>query len=266
MHLPLRIPKVQLCILLLLIFFSTFSQYLVFSSIDIFSLSVGFTIFFDLLFTFIRRKRLFVPYAALATGLIIALIIDPEALWYQVAVVSAIAMGSKNFLRISGKHIFNPAAIGLFIGGIVFQMYASWWGVSFQNLREFTFHNLVLFLILLLPVFVSAYRMRRIYSILTFLIANILFSHIFTFNFSLQSILDRLLDPTTIFFATVMLPEPMTSPVNTKRQVLFGVTVACILLVLSYPEASNLLINAGVLPDLFIPALLLGNILFFKFR
>ncbi len=58
----------------------------------------------------------------------------------------------------------------------------------------------------------------------------------------------------------------MTSPVNPKRQVLYGVAVASIVQLIAYPPISSNLTNKGLLPDLFIPALLLGNLLFFKFR
>lgn len=261
-----RMPKVQLSILLLFIVLSALKVYPTFRTVNIILISLGFTIFFDLLFIFLRKRKLFIPYAAIVTGLIIGLIIDPEAAWYQIATVSLIAMGTKNFLRISGKHIFNPAAVGLIIGGIIFKQYVSWWGVSFQNIAQFNYQNMVLFLILLLPILVSGFRMRRFYSILTFLIAFTIFSHIGTFTFSITSFLSRLIDPTTIFFAIVMLPEPITSPVNPKRQILFGLTVALVFQLISYPAVNTILKTFVLIPDLFIPALLIGNLIFFWYR
>lgn len=262
----LRIPKVQLAILLFFIFLSTQTKYSIATSAYLLLASVGFSIAFDLLFAFLRKRRLFMPYAAIVTGLIISLIVAPDVTWYQIATTSAVAMGAKNFLRVSGRHIFNPAAIGLFIGGIVFKQYITWWGVSFQNITHLTLSNAFLFLILLLPIFVSGYRMGRLYVILTFVVAYTVFSHVFTFTFSLSSFITRLADPTIVFFATVMLPEPMTSPMNPERQVLFGLTVAVITQALSFPAVVNSLGAVGLLPDLFIPALLLGNLLFFKSR
>lgn len=258
MILQIRIPKVQLSLALFFITLSALSAYPSLQTVFIVFISLGFTIFFDLLFTFMRKRTVFIPYAAIATGLIIALIIDPRAFWYQAALVSAVAMGTKHFLRVLGRHIFNPAAAGLFLGGIIFNRYVSWWGVSFQNIAQFSFQNIVLFFILLLPVLVSGFRLRRFYSIGTFLITYTIFSVIFTFTFSLASFLTRLVDPTTIFFAIVMLPEPMTSPGNPKRQLLFGFVVAILAQLFSY--------TAGLLPDLFIAALLIGNLIFFKYR
>ena len=278
----LRIPKIQLALTLILIYLTVFKFYPVVQSLFVLIVSLGSVILFDLVFTLIRRrtlfigganslliggaKNLFIPYAAIVTGLIIALIIDPEAKWYQIAVVSGIAMGAKNFIRVSDRHIFNPAAIGLFVGGIIFSQYVAWWGVSFQSIRQVTLLNLVLFLILLSPAVVSAYRMRRIYSIITFILTYTVFSHIFTFTLSIQSIINRMFDPTVLFFSLVMLPEPMTSPVTPKRQVLYGIIVALIVQLIAYPSISSSLTDRGLLPDLFILALLLGNLLFFKFR
>ena len=249
MPFPLRIPKVQMAALLFLIYLSTLTIYPISFSGPIILTALGLTVFFDLLFTYIRKKILFIPYAAIVTGLIIGLIIDPQSSWYQVAVSAALAMATKNFLRISGKHIFNPAAAGLMIGGIIFSQSVSWWGVSFQNILQFNLQNTILLLILLLPSLISGIRMRRIFNSVTFLISNMILSNLTT---------TTLLDPTTIFFAIVMLPEPMTTPVKIKNQILFGLSVAVLV---------QLIPLTGInLPDLFIPALLLGNVIFFKYR
>jgi len=132
--------------------------------------------------------------------------------------------------------------------------------------REFNIHNLVFFLILLSPILISGYKMRRFYNTLSFLFVYTFLSGIFTFGFSLQSLINRISDPTTIFFAIVMLPEPMTSPVNRNRQILFGLTVAFIVTIISHPKLGNALFAAGSLPDVFLSALLVANLLFFKYR
>lgn len=232
----LKIPKIQLALTLFVIYLSSLIGSNLKSSFYILSLCVGFAIFFDLLFTFLRRKTLFLPLSAIVTGLIIVLIIDPKALWYQIAAVCALAVGSKNFIRIGDRHIFNPAAAGLFLAGVIFNLNISWWGVS---------GNLFPFFIILLPGLVSFWRMRRFGSILSFLL---IYS---VFNPAL------LLDRTTIFFSLVMLPEPMTSPFNLKKQVFYGAIVAAITPILSH---------FPVFPDILIPALLLGNLFNFFFK
>lgn len=242
-----KIPKIQLAVALFLIFLSSLIQPDITLKLYILLISIGFTIFFDLLFTFLKTRVFFIPWAALVTGLITGLIINPNALWYQVAVICALSMAFKNFLRINGKHIFNPAAAGLFLGGVIFNLPVAWWGVSFQNITMPGFGNFLSFFILLLPIFVSVWRLRRFWSILSFLLIYGLFT-----RFSL------LLDPTTIFFALVMLPEPMTSPFTLKKQIFYGLTVAAAVFVLSFLPIT--------MPDILIPALLLGNLFNFFFK
>ena len=262
----LRVPKVQLLFVLLVIFGVALLVHAPRRGVFIIAATLGFCVFFDLFFTFIKKGKLFIPFSGMVTALIVALLADPNAFWYQVALVSAIAMGTKNFLRISGRHVFNPAAIGLFAGGILFHQYVTWWGVSFPSIREMSILNLALFLLVVLPVAISGYRLRRFPSILSFLIVSILLSLIQTLSFSLAPLGGKLTDSVTVFFATVMLPEPMTSPATKKRQVIFGVAVAAIAAVLSHPQVSAVLSTNGLLPDVFIPALLIGNILFSKFK
>lgn len=251
-----RIPKVQLGVALFLIFLTALTTYPSFVSVRIIVLSLLFTIGTDLFFTFLRKRALFIPYAALVTGLILSLTINPHMQWYEILLVASISMGAKNFLRISNRHIFNPAGIGLVIGGILLHQNVSWWGTSFQTLTPFGIKQILFFLILLLPSLVSVYRMRRYGSIFSFLIMYLLLS-LFLSHFNFAILRTILFDPTIIFFSIIMLPEPMTSPVQLKRQISYGIFVALIAIVVS----SNRL-----LPDGLLPFLLAGNILFFKFR
>lgn len=266
MFTALSTPKVQLAITLVLISLTALNLNPLSKSLYLLLTSLGLTVFFDLLFTYIRSRKFFVPYAAIVSGLIIGLLIDPSAQLYQIATYAALAMVAKNFLRISNRHVFNPASLGLLIGGIIFGQFVTWWGTSHQNVRELNLQSLIFFLVLLTPLYVSAYKLKRYYSIITFLLAYTILSHITAFSLSIDSVISRLLDPVTLFFAAVMLPEPITSPVNQKRQILYGLVVALFAALLSSPPVSNSLLTNGLLPDVFIISLLIGNLLFFKLR
>lgn len=237
----LRIPKVQLTFFLLLIYLSALQTHKGFQYLTVFIFSLFFTIFFDLLFTFLRKKTFFIPYAALTTGVIISLTINPNLPWYNIAFIASIAMGIKNFLRVNNRHIFNPAAAGLVLGGILLHQSVSWWAVSFPITTPSSFFTSIKYLILISPLVVSAYRMRRYLTILTFLASYAL-------------LIGRFIDPTVLFFASVMLPEPMTSPFSLKRQVLYGAFVAALAVLFAF---------LSVLPDGLLPFLLIGNLLFF---
>ena len=197
-------------------------------------LSLAVTIGSDLLLARLRGKPFFFPSAAIASAIIIALLVSPHSPWYQILLPGVLAMWSKNFLRAGDRHIFNPAAFGLLLAGIILGQNTSWWGVSWQQLAGYPWA----FVILLIPFLVSALRMRRYFIQLAFLFVIVLFKA-------------SPLDPTLLFFVAVMLPEPMTTPVKLIRQLAFGVAVALLSLISYFPDPLLL-------------ALLASNMLFIK--
>ena len=251
----LRTPKTQIGFLLTLIFITAFFNNPSSKVILIFALSVGSTLLFDLLFLKIRGVKPFFPSAALVSGSIIGLLTSPLANWYIPIVIAALAMFSKNFLRFGNRHVFNPAALGLFAGAVILEIPVSWWAVSFQQFRIQNPEFIIYFLILLSPAFVSMVKMKRYRITLSFLITYAVLTQFLNLN---SSILNLIPDPTTLFFSTVMLTEPMTSPNNYKKQVIFGAFVGFLALTMSLWNFMTI--------DPFIPALLIGNAVFFKFR
>ncbi len=257
-------PKFQVLLLLILLYGITIFHLPVITALLLLISCVGFTVGFDLLFAYIRRKKLFVPYAALVTGMILTLIIDPSANLVQIAVICAAAMAIKNFLRISNRHVLNPAASGLLVGWALFQLSPSWWSPTLYTPGAITLPNILVLVAVLLLAYVSGYRLKRYYTIITFLIAYTVLTIIFTQTISFSSLVGVILSPGTLFYTIVMLAEPMTSPVQKKRQILYGciVTLLNVLFVFvvmrHFPTIS--------FPDSSLVALLIGNVLFFKFR
>lgn len=252
----MRTPKAKLAALLLAIYLTTTVQFPLALTVPTVALSVGCCVFFDLLWSSFKRRTIFLPLGALVTGLIVGLVIDPQTGWLQIVTVSAISMTVKTFVRISGRQVFNPAAAGLYVSGVLWRGGFGWWGASFQRATILEPWNIVAFLVLLLPALVSFYRLRRVGSGASFLLANSL----------LTGVQQTILNPAVLFFAIVMLPEPMTSPVRLKSQVLYGTTVAILTALLSTPSLYTLIGGYGLLPDILTPALLVGNLLFVRHR
>ncbi len=233
-------PKVQLALCL---FIFILSYLLLHPSINIFvyyCLTIGLTIGLDYLFHRIRSIQSFFPSAALVSGLIIGLLNSPNSSMFNMLLVAALAILSKHFLRIKNRHIFNPAAFGLFFGSLLFKTSVSWWGVVSGMLPS-----------LLLTGYVSIFRSRKL---------NIILSFFVVYNFLTFFINKRvdIFDPVIIFFTLVMLPEPMTVPNQPIRQIIFGTTTAVFALILSN--------NLANIPDLLTGSLLITNLLFFRFR
>lgn len=250
----LRLPKVQLTLILFTLILATLFKNPVVLTVRLFFLTLFFTVSCDLLFIIFKKIKVFFPYSAIVTGLILILTINPATPWYGILIISALAMASKNFIRFKNKHIFNPAAFGLVVGSVLFKNNVSWWGVSVPSL--------LFFVLMFFAFLISGLRMRRLWSILSFLLT---YAVVYSFvNLRVLNIFTAIFDPTVIFFAVVMLPEPMTTPALLKKQILFGVSMACFILLLPLVPAFQHIISLNIWPDGLLPYLLLGNLVFFR--
>jgi len=214
-------------------------------------LSVGSTVLFDLLFLKLRKVEFFPPTAALTTGLIISLITSPTLPFYEPVLAGGVAMFFKNFVKIENHHILNPAGIGVLSISILANHNVSWWAVSFQN-------SFFFYVFLLLPAVVSMLRLKRFKITLPFLFLYSLLS--FIMNPKLSP-LNYLTDPTILFFSIVMLPEPMTTPNNARRQIAFGFLIAVLSILFSLSLFRNFRTS-----DPLIFSLLIGNLIFYRLR
>lgn len=246
----LRLPKNQLILLFIFILLSVFFRYSL-RHIPTLLLSVGITVFLDLVLLKVRRIPLFFPSAGAVTGIIIGLLVSPAFPWYVVVLASFLAVFSKQFIRYKSKHIFNPAAFGIFFSHLLFSRDVSWWGVSFQQLNGKDLWSIVYFVLLILPVLISGLRLKR-YITMSFFIMVYITSSIFIGG-NVSNPIALFTDPTFIFFIVVMLPEPMTTPSKINDQVLFGLFVGFLTLLFSYSRLP-------FIPDPLIAALLLGNV------
>lgn len=165
--------------------------------------------------------------SSLITVLILFFIFDPLSKSDQIFTLIAaalIAMASKYILAYKRKHIFNPAAISAFLLGLLGTVEvisfigddAIWWVGSD----------------VMLPVvavigFLIVRKIRRLEMVLSFLIAAIVSVSFFAvvinkipvFEFITQAFISFPL----IFFGTVMLTEPWTSPHRNNLRILYAV-------------------------------------------
>lgn len=259
-------PKVQIALALLILFFIVFSRIGYVDAVRLLVFCVGFTVVSDVVFAFVRRKSLFTtPFSAVVTGLIFTLIVDTGATWYQICFMAVFAMTIKNFVRFKGRHVFNPAASGLVIGFFVFGLQPSWWGPTLFQGGFSNPSNIAIFIVLLAIGYVSAIRLKRYIAVVTYLLLSAILPMLITQNFSVDIFLTSILSVGTLFFALLMLPEPMTSPVKPMRQVLYGGFVSSMVLVLVFFVIGNNMFG-DYIPDSSLVALLLGNAIFFTFR
>ncbi len=182
----------------------------------------------DLIFMH-KNKKLEFPYLAVISGFIIGLILQPRFLYEPVIVASA-AMILKHIIKYKERNIFNPAALSLFLFSFVFGV--SWWG---------TYSLLIVPLCLFI-----CWKIRNLTESLSFLIVySILFvSYMQSFSVVNASIL---------FFALIMVIEPITTAHTKKGKIIFGSFVGLLAFVFSFLQVDYLLL-----------ALLIMNIFVYK--
>lgn len=262
MNTIVRMPKAQIAGLLVLLFASSAPFIGILEASYLLLLCLGFTVFLDMAWGYVGRKIVSVPYAAIVTGLILTLLIDPGAQWYQILVICVAAVGIKNLTRgMTGRVLFNPAGFGILAGWIFFGLNPSWWGIAIYGGSNGV-ANIIMYFLIAGIGFVSCIRLKKYYAVLAYILAYSVLSF-FVLSSSVASVLQTVISPGVLFFAFLMLPEPMTSPVRKNRQILYGLFIAALSVLFVFMASRFSVEN---LPDFSILALLIGNILFFRYR
>ena len=186
----------------------------------------------------------------LITALILALIVGPAnplQVWLPLGIAAAVAMGSKYLVKWRGRHIFNPAALGVVVMTLVTGFGSSWWVGTFPlTLATLVGGYLIIYKIRRLPMIISY---LATYLVVFFLLNGLNLPA--TTNFKLLESL--ILNSPLFFFAMIMLPEPATSPAGHRLRIVYAVVVATVGLI-----AQRLMPNLQYALE---ASLLVGNLL-----
>jgi NQR2, RnfD, RnfE family len=186
----------------------------------------------------VRFDRLRVPDAAAATGLFVALLLPPTVPLLIGGSLAVLAVATKHILRYRGRPWLNPAALAVLVGAGVFAISPAWWVAVGPD---------ALYLApalgaILLAVRASRWRLPAAFLATygTFSVLQHLVSGATT---DPHVLLLGALDPTTVFFALFMVPEPRTSPANPPAQVLFAsvVGISAAFAPIAFPTVAPLL-------------------------
>ena len=195
----------------------------------------------DILFQMFRYHRIRAPDAALATGLLLALLLPPSVPLIQAVGVASAAIALRHVLRVQERPLLNPAAAGVLLGALFFGLAPSWWG----SIGVWLVVALGIVLTLRTPgswriplAFLASYGVITILG--TLLLGDVS---------SPAVLLLGVLDPSILFFGFFMVPEPRSSVTRAGDRWIFGTAVG----------AATALLPA-LLPSLApLVALLLGN-------
>ncbi len=184
------------------------------------------------------------------TAFIIALITGPvpieKGMVYLVS-MAFFAMASKYFFALNERHVFNPAAIGIIIGGVLFKQVPVWW-----------VGNIYLLPIIVIGGFFVLYKMRRLLTALLFFasvsIISVCAAVIIggSVVFATLTLFSSPLIISLLFFVSAMFIEPMTSPHERRIMSYYAAVIAVAFVGFQY--------NSAVAPYALLIALLVGNL------
>ncbi|HVZ11534.1 MAG TPA: oxidoreductase [Patescibacteria group bacterium] len=153
------------------------------------------------------------------SALILTLIVAPIRNIHDLPVISWMAIwmvASKFILAINKKHIFNPAAFGVAIVSFVGLGSANWW-VGTVSMLPFV----------LLGVFIirKIKRFDLVFYFLAMAFVTIVLLSLTRGSDPIQIIWRTIADSPLLFFAFIMLSEPLTTPPTKSLQSIYGAIV-----------------------------------------
>ncbi len=158
--------------------------------------------------------------SAYISALILVLIITPTMSFSNIMFfiwAAILAMASKYILALGNKHIFNPVAVAVVITAFAINQSASWW-VGNQAMMP---------LVLLggLLILRKTQRDDLVFSFF-FATAAVILADIIIKGSNLFSLLNTsLFHSPLLFFAFIMLTEPLTTPPTNNLQIIYGALV-----------------------------------------
>lgn len=175
-----------------------------------FGLSLMFLISVSLITNFIFSKVFAAPTnleSVYISALILSLILMPAKNFQGLTLLFLAAVltnASKYVLAIRKKHIFNPAAIAVLITTLILDNSTTWW---IGNARTWP--------VILVGGLLITHKLRRFEMVLPFLLTAIL----------IGSNIRYIIHTPLLFFAFIMLTEPLTAPTSKPLRILYGILV-----------------------------------------
>jgi len=193
----------------------------------------------EAIFSYFKERRPMPSESPIITGLIIGFVISSEQPLWLFILASLLAVSSKYLICLNKKHIFNPAAFGIFLVSILF-------GASLQWRGTFAWYILVPFGIYFI------YKIRKMDVLIGYAVISLIL-------FGGQAFLQRtpllnIFGYFSYFYIFVMVIEPKTTPTGLKRKLIFGAGLAALIFILTEAGVkfdvelfSLLIMNAAVL-------------------
>jgi Na+-translocating ferredoxin:NAD+ oxidoreductase RnfD subunit len=176
----------------------------------------------DMALVWRRQGTVPFPAGALISGLIVGGIVAPTSPWYVPPATAILAILSKHLIRTRWSNVFNPAALALVVSFFLFKSEQSWWGaLPYVS-------PLWVPLLVGLGLYVAS-RVNKLPLVITFLGATLGVFTLASFAGDAAAVAEIYRPPdidALLFFATLMLTDPPTSPARPEHQVWYALLVA----------------------------------------
>lgn len=159
------------------------------------------------IFGFTRDRKFKLSESALVTGLLIGFVLSAQSPLWSVGGAAVIAILFKYLIRIKGKHIFNPAALGVLAALLLFKSSTQWHGAY------------IWYLVIPFGIY-FVFRIKRLPTVVAFYLTAIVLYGTQAL-FQKTSFLDSFVY-LNHFFIFIMLIEPKTSPFDKIGMIGFG--------------------------------------------
>lgn len=170
------------------------------------------------IFFYFRTKLFQITESSIITGLIIGYVVSSDELWWKISLASVLAILSKHLLRYRNRHIFNPAAFGIFLATIIL-------GISTQWKGTYVWYVLLPFGLYFIL------KIRKLEIIIGYACFSLL---LFGLQNLFQNIpLVNIFGYFSYYFIFVMMIEPKTTPVSRAGKFIFGSGVAVMIFILT---------------------------------
>jgi Na+-translocating ferredoxin:NAD+ oxidoreductase RnfD subunit len=195
----------------------------------------------DLAFSYFKNKKFSVSESSIISALIIGFVLASDNPWWVISLASLFAISSKYLIRFNKKHVFNPAAFGIFLSILFFGANTQWEGTFLWYI--------------LLPVgLYFTYKIRKLELITGYLITALGL-------FGIQAVLNKvplisIFGYLSYFYIFIMLIEPKTTPIKPLARLIFGMGVAGLIFIFIQAQVRfDSELAALLILNLFVPLL-----------
>lgn len=187
----------------------------------------------DLFLQFLRRGPILAPVSGLITSMGVLLLCDSPFVW-PYAVVGALAILSKHFLKYEGRHIFNPNNFGIVVGLLFLSPYmtvvAGRWGGSVPGM--------IAIVVLGVLVVWKAGRLDIAACYIGSFLAGVILRHVLT-GAAVVTLAAPFTGAAFQLFTFYMITDPMTTPAKTRERCVFGLVLGLLDNVLRHLHVHN---------------------------